>query len=96
MSARLVLSRWRVNGKSRQVALDVGLDPNDGSSRPAPQSLVAAPIGIHLRTWKNDKMPPIFAFVTIYYKLPKPDVSSIPIARSINADDSVDLTRLKH
>jgi hypothetical protein len=34
-------------------------------------SPAAAPMGIHLRTSKNDKMPPICAFLLTYNKLPK-------------------------
>jgi hypothetical protein len=34
-------------------------------------SPAAAPIGIHLRTSKNVKLPPICAFLLIYNKLPK-------------------------
>jgi hypothetical protein len=34
-------------------------------------SPAAAPIGIHLRIPKNDKTPPICAFLTVYNKLPK-------------------------
>jgi hypothetical protein len=34
-------------------------------------SPTAAPIGIHLGTSKNAKLPPICAFLIIYNKLPK-------------------------
>src|SRR5580704_3171162 len=38
----------------------------------------AAPIGIHLRTLKNDKMPPIWAFFLIYNKLLIGEIHSRP------------------
>jgi hypothetical protein len=46
-----------------------GSDPAD-KFRPT-DSPAAAPIGIHLEIVKNDKMPPICAFLLIYNKLPK-------------------------
>ena len=56
---------------------------------------VVAPIGIHLRTLKNDKKPPICAFFSCLQQASQAsDVGSIPIARSINPD-SVALPLLK-
>jgi hypothetical protein len=51
------------------------------ASRVHPSSF-AAPIGIHLRTLKNDKMPPICAFLPVCNKLPKLRTRPLGIAQS--------------
>jgi hypothetical protein len=63
-----LLSARRINNL-RVFSRPYGFDFNT----PLPVSIFpsAAPIGIHLHILKNDKNPPICAFLTAYNKLPK-------------------------